>query len=157
MNKQKALQLFNELKTNCPGLILSGSVLRGKQDSINNLDLIWVGKIFPIHLLPLAEMESVPNLSNPEILQFTYKGEQVYIYRADKDKLGARILHLTGPKEYSIFVRTVAKKKGFRLNQYGLFKGDQCIASKTEKEILNALGLKHLEPAERNRFKSITL
>lgn len=157
MTRKKAIQLYNDLKVLCPGLILVGSALRGKEDGIQNLDLIWVGKIFPMHLLPLGELDTIPKVIKPEILLLKYKGESVYIYRTDKDKLGAMILHLTGPKEYSIYTRSVAKKKGLKLNQDGLFKGDRCIASKTEKEILTALGLKHLEPAERNRFRSIKL
>ena len=157
MNRKKAIQLYNDLKVLCSGLILVGSTLRGKEDDIQNLDLICVGKIFPMHLFPLGELDTHPKIVKPEILLLKYRGESVYIHRADKNKLGAMILHLTGPKEYSIYTRTVAKKKGLKLNQYGLFKGDRCIASKTEKEILSALGLKHLEPAERNRFRSIKM
>lgn len=157
MNRKKAIQLYDDLKVLCPGLILVGSTLRGKEEDIHNLDLIWVGKIFPMHLFPLGELDTLPKIVKPEILLLKYRGEQVFIYRTAKDKLGAMILHLTGPKEYSIYTRTVAKKKGMTLNQYGLFKGDRCIASKTEKEILSALGLKYRAPADRNRFRSIKL
>jgi DNA polymerase (family 10) len=158
MNRKKALEIFEELRAKCPGLILSGSVLRGKEDNIKDLDLIWVGKVFPAHLLPVGDMSpSTIAVSGKDILRFTYKGEGVDIYRTEKERLGAMKLHLTGPREYSICTRSIAKRKGMKLNQYGLFKGDVCVASKTEQDILEALNTKWLEPVERNRFKSIRL
>ena len=40
----------------------------------------------------------------------------------------------------SIGLRIVARKKGFKLNQHGLFKKGKRIAGRTEKEIYKALG-----------------
>jgi DNA polymerase (family 10) len=157
MKREMVITIFNELKEKCPGLLLAGSTLRGKEQDVQNLDLIWVGKIFPIAHLPIGEMDTLPKLDSAEVLKFTYKGVKTFIYRTNKNSLGAMLLHLTGPKEYSIFTRIVAKKKGYRLNQYGLFKGDKCVASKTEKEILDTLGIKHLEPVDRSKFKSIKI
>ena len=157
MTRKKALQLYKELKADCPKLLLVGSTLRNKEDDIRNLDLIWVGKIFPMHLLPVGEMETLPKVAGSDMLRFNYQGEQVDIYRADKEKLGAMILHLTGPKEYGIYLRMIAKRKGLKLNQYGLFKEDKLIASKTEQDIIEALDKKYLEPQDRNRFRSIKM
>lgn len=158
MNREKALQIYGELKAKCPGLLIGGSTLRGKETGINNVDLIWVGKIFPMHLLPIGEMES-PSVktSSPNVLQFKYRGEQVNIYRTDKDKVGAISLFVTGPTEYTIYVRGVARRKGYKLNQYGLFKKDKCVASETEKKILGLLNLPVILPVDRSRFRSIQL
>ena len=157
MNREKAIKMYDELKGMCPGLILAGSTLRGKQDGIHDLDLILVCKIFPMHLLPVGEMGEDVKVEGSEILRFNYSGEQVDIYRTDEKGLGAMKLHLTGPKEYGIFLRSKAKKLGMKLNQYGLYKGEEMVASKTEKEILDKLGVKYLEPNERDRFRSIKL
>jgi hypothetical protein len=157
MNKEKAIKLYDELRANCPGLILSGSALRGKQEGLDNLDLILVGRIFPLHLLPVGHMEPLPKVQNADILSFKYRDEKIDVYRTDEDSLGAMKLHLTGPKEYGIYTRMIAKKKGMKLNQYGLFKNDKLVASKTEEEILSSLGLKYLEPFERDRFRSLKM
>lgn len=158
MNKEKALKLYDQLKAMCPGLVLAGSALRSKQDSIQNLDLILVCKIFPMHLLPVGEMDADVNVGGGgEILRFKYRDEKIYIHRADEKNLGAMKLHLTGPREYGIYLRSKAKKLGMELNQNGLFKKSVCVAAKTEKEIIKKLGLKYLEPVERDRFRSIKM
>ena len=56
----------------------------------------------------------------------------------------------TGPAGYNIGLRTVAKKKGLLLNQYGLFKNKKHIAGKTERSIYTALGKKYKIPELRS-------
>ena len=157
MKREKAIKIFNMLKAGCPSLMLAGSVLREKEDGINNLGLIFIGKVFPMHLFPVGDMESLPKVTGFDILEFKYQGEQIHIHRTDKDKIGAMLLHLTGPKEYSIYTRSIAKRKGLKLNKHGLFQGSKCLASRTEKEILEKLGLKVISPVERNKFRSIRM
>jgi len=43
-------------------------------------------------------------------------------------------------------VRQLAKKKGYKLNEYGLFKGKKRIAAKTEEDVYKKLGLPYIEP-----------
>ena len=157
MNREKAIKLYDELKSMCPGLILAGSTLRGKKEGIHDLDLILVCKIFHMHLLPVGHMDSTPKVEGQDILRFDYKGEQVDIYRTEAKSLGAMKLHLTGPKEYGIYLRSKAKKMGMKLNQYGLFEGDDLVASKTEEDILNKLGVKYIAPEKRDGFRSIKI
>lgn len=64
---------------------------------------------------------------------------------------GAMYLYFTGPKVFNIKQRSKAKRMGLRLNQKGLFDSDgNCIASKTEEEIFDALNWKYLEPKDRS-------
>jgi len=46
-------------------------------------------------------------------------------------------------------MRKIAIKKGWKLSEYGLFYGEKVIASKEEKDIYDALGLRYCEPHER--------
>ena len=48
-----------------------------------------------------------------------------------------------------IGLRMVAKRKGFKLNQHGLFKKGKRIAGKTEQEIYHALGRDWKSPNRR--------
>jgi len=66
-----------------------------------------------------------------------------------KDQWGVALLYFTGSKEHNIAMRKVAIKKGWKLNEYGLFKGDAVIASKTEEEIYKKLELDYCEPRNR--------
>ena len=63
---------------------------------------------------------------------------------------GAALLYFTGSKAHNIELRTIAIKKGLRLNEYGLFKSDETIAAgKTEEEIYRVLGMDYIEPEMR--------
>jgi len=60
------------------------------------------------------------------------------------------ILYFTGSKNLNLTMRNKAKKLGYKLNEYGLFKGTKNIYVESEEEIFNLLGMKYLEHKERN-------
>lgn len=62
------------------------------------------------------------------------------------EQWGSMILHFTGSKANNIYMRKVAIEKGMSLSEYGLSKDGVIIASKTEQEIYEALGLSYKEP-----------
>lgn len=63
-----------------------------------------------------------------------------------EESFGAALQYFTGSKLHNIHLRKIAIKKGCRLSEYGLFKNNKLIASKTEKEIYNKLSLPYIEP-----------
>lgn len=63
-----------------------------------------------------------------------------------KKSWGAALNYFTGSKEHNVALRQLAIKKGWKLNEYGLFSGKKMIAGKTEKELYNKLGLRYIEP-----------
>ena len=63
-----------------------------------------------------------------------------------EESFGAALQYFTGSKLHNIHLRKIAIKKGYRLSEYGLFKNNKLIASKTEKEIYNKLSLPYIEP-----------
>ena len=89
-------------------------------------------------------------------------------YLCHPGEFGAMMMFLTGPKEFNIFCRTLARRKGHRLNQYGLFKlcdhGDRIVSEglteeplcdcTTEKSIFAALGLDFMRPEQRQKFST---
>ena len=54
--------------------------------------------------------------------------------------------YFTGNKEHNTVIRGIAKDKGLKLNEYGLFKGTKNILCKTEATLFNKLGLDYIEP-----------
>ncbi len=65
------------------------------------------------------------------------------------EQLGSGLLYFTGNKAFNINLRKIAIKKGYKLNEYGLFKGKRRIAGKTEAEIFKKLGIKYVKPENR--------
>ena len=78
-------------------------------------------------------------------------GIQADIRVLPPESWGAGLLYFTGSKNYNIEMRKIAIKKGYKLSEYGLFdkQTGKMIAGKTEKEVLDKLGVKYLKPEER--------
>ena len=70
---------------------------------------------------------------------------------------GAALQYFTGSKEHNIALRKIAIEKGFKLNEYGLFRNAKTIAGKTEEEIYEKLGLDYIEPEMRENAGEIEL
>ena len=59
---------------------------------------------------------------------------------------GAALQYFTGNKDHNVEVRKIAIKKGYKLNEYGLFRGRKNIAARTEEEIYEKLGMETPPP-----------
>lgn len=73
---------------------------------------------------------------------------QVDLRVVKKDSYGSALQYFTGSKEHNVKMRSIAIKKGFKLNEYGLFdkKTDKYIVGRDEKEVYNKLDLAYVEP-----------
>lgn len=59
---------------------------------------------------------------------------------------GAALAYFTGSEPHNIGLRMIAQKRGWKLSEYGLFKGNKMLAGKTEEEVYDRLGLPYIEP-----------
>ncbi len=59
---------------------------------------------------------------------------------------GAALQYFTGSKEHNIVVRRRAQDRGLKLSEWGLFKGDERVAGRTEEEVYGPLGLACMPP-----------
>lgn len=81
----------------------------------------------------------------------SYHGRQVNVLRSDEEHWGAAMFYFTGPHAYGIAYRVRAKRMGMLLNDKGLWRGTTCLASRTEKDIYEALGKEYKDPRERGK------
>jgi DNA polymerase (family 10) len=95
----------------------------------------------------------------PEVAQVLAKGTtkssvllndnlQVDLRVVEEKSYGAALQYFTGSKDHNVTLRSLAIKKGFKLNEYGLFDKttEKYIAGKTEEEIYRKIGLQYIEP-----------
>ena len=59
------------------------------------------------------------------------------------------LLYFTGSREFNQNMRYIAKKQGYKLNEFGLFKNNKRIKINSEKDIFNKLGLEYIKPENR--------
>ena len=138
-----------------PGVELAefGGSLRRRQETIGDLDFIAFSDN-PTEIINKF-------LKFPEIKHVYTKGEYRALVRLDIDmdadisvvspkSFGAAMIAWTGNKHHNIAIRAIAEKKGWLLNDYGLWKNKQLLASKTEEEVYQKLGMDWIPPEIRN-------
>ena len=125
---------------------VAGSIRR-KKDWIGDIDLIVRGD----DLLLLEGLGEAKERGDSK-WTFIYKGQQVNVFKCKEDHWGAMLFYLTGPLNYTIAYRCKSRRKGWNLNQYGLFdeKGN-LLAAKTEAEIYKCFGKEWKDPTKRGR------
>src|SRR2546426_4635467 len=84
-------------------------------------------------------------------------GLQVDLRAVEPAAYGAALQYFTGSKAHNVELRTIAQEQGYKLNEYGLFKGTRRVAGKTEQEIYAKLGLDLMPPELREARGEIAL
>lgn len=62
---------------------------------------------------------------------------------------GAYYNYFTGSKEFNVTLRSLAKAKGFKINEYGIYKGKERLGGEKETDQFDVLGIPYLEPKDR--------
>lgn len=76
-------------------------------------------------------------------------GLQVDVRVVKEESWGAAMQYFTGSKDHNIAIRKLAKSKGLKVNEYGVFKGKKKVAGEDEEGIYEVLGLDWIPPEER--------
>ncbi len=154
-----ALQIANEILTNIKKIKgvekseIAGS-LRRRRETIGDIDIMVCasrknGKKIMNEILKIERVGRV--LANGETkISFLTEPEkvQVDIRLVQEDEYGAALLYFTGSREHSIKLRTWAKEKRWKLNEYGVFDAttNKKLAGETEEEIYHLFGLQYIAP-----------
>jgi DNA polymerase (family 10) len=75
----------------------------------------------------------------------------------EPESWGAALQYFTGSKHHNIKLREIAKEKGLKINEYGVFKvstGEK-IAGETEEGVYEALGMQYIPPELRENTGEI--
>ncbi len=128
-----------------------GSVRRFSE-TIGDIDIV-VASIDPgrIHatVVEFPEVAQVVGSGDTKTSFLTREGLQVDVRTVAPDQLGSALLYFTGSKAHNIQLRQRSIDKGWLLSEYGLFDGDDVVASKTEEEVYSALGMQYIPPTMR--------
>jgi DNA polymerase (family 10) len=73
-------------------------------------------------------------------------GIQVDLRVVPQESYGAALHYFTGSKAHNIAIRQLGVKKGLKINEYGVFKGEDSVAGKTEAEVFRMVDLPYIEP-----------
>ncbi|MCO5061842.1 MAG: DNA polymerase/3'-5' exonuclease PolX [Kiritimatiellae bacterium] len=84
-------------------------------------------------------------------------GLQVDLRVVPRESFGAALQYFTGSKEHNIAVRKLAQAKGLKVNEYGVMRGEESVAGRTEKDVYAAVGLAWPPPEIRENRGEVEL
>ncbi|PIW97554.1 DNA polymerase III [Candidatus Jorgensenbacteria bacterium CG_4_8_14_3_um_filter_38_10] len=140
-------------------LVAAGSVRRWKE-TIGDADILVISNDSrPVmdYFVSLPEVARVYAKGLTKSAVQLNNGLDVDLRVVEKKSYGAALSYFTGSKDHNVALREIALKKGYKLNEYGLFKGKKQIAGETEEEIYEKLGLDYIEPEMRENKGEIEL
>jgi len=62
------------------------------------------------------------------------------------ESYGAAMQYFSGSKEHNIVIRRRAQDRGLKLNEYGLFRGEELVGGRTEEEVYRLVDLPWIPP-----------
>ena len=149
-------------------VIVAGS-FRRRRETVGDLDILVVAQDGRAISDRFAGFESVADVlaAGPTKASVVLRsGLQVDLRVVPRESYGAALLYFTGSKPHNIALRNMAVDRRWKLNEYGLFSGDERLAGRTEDEIYARFGLAPIPPelredrgeiaaARRNRLPSL--
>jgi len=127
---------------------VAGSYRRGR-DTVGDLDVLVCAPrgVHPFDALgrypDLRELSAAGTTKASGVLR---NGLQVDVRVVPPESFGSALHYFTGSRDHNIHVRRRAQDRGFKLSEYGLFRGKARVAGKTEEDLYRRLGLAWIAP-----------
>jgi DNA polymerase (family 10) len=139
--------------------VAAGSIRRMKE-TIGDIDYLVAAndpKRVIDFFVKMPEVQEILGMGQAKAFVKLASGIDADLLVVPEESWGAALQYFTGSKEHSVQLRKIAISKGFRLNEWGVFKGDKRIAGATEEEVYKILGLQWIPPEMRENAGEIEL
>ena len=138
-----------------------GSLRRGKE-SVGDIDILVCAEASAAPAITQAvlaheQTQQTIGAGDTKISIRTKAGLQIDFRIVAQQHWGAALQYFTGSKEHNVRVREIAVKRGLKLNEWGLFKGEESVAGENEQGIYTTLELAWLPPEMREDRGEIEL
>lgn len=129
----------------------AGSYRRGKE-TVGDLDVLVTStdaKAVMDHFGKLSMIQEVLQRGDTKMSVRVHESFQVDLRVVEDASWGAALQYFTGSKEHNVRIRSMAKAKGVKINEYGVYTTDveeKRVAGANEEEIYRLLGLPWIPP-----------
>jgi len=145
--------IAEHLRINAPVIKVNvAGSLRRMRESVGDLDFLVVSNKPEDVVRVFTAMPSVKEVLAAGDIKASVllkEGVQADLRVLDEVCWGSGLQYFTGSKDHNVHLRTIAIKQGLKLNEYGVFRGEQRIAGETEEGLYAALGMEFIEPEMR--------
>ncbi len=145
-----ARRIAGALRSGSPAkdVAIAGSFRRGRE-TVGDLDLLVTSedptRVFDV-FSALPEVGEVRMRGGTKETVVLKNGLQVDLRVVEPSEFGAALLYFTGSKDHNVRLRSLARERGLKVNEYGIFRGEERVAGATEEEVYGALGLAWIPP-----------
>ena len=134
--------------------------IRRRKETVKDIDILVLShkpQEVMNYFTKLDDVETVlsKGLKRTSVFLKSRLNSDIRVFK-EKD-YGAAMNYFTGSKEHNVRLRQLALKKGWTLNEYGLFtvKDHKYLAGKSEEELYKKLGMPYIEPELRENSGEI--
>lgn len=129
-------------------VVIAGSARRMKE-TVGDIDILTIAENGPatiqafVHFPQVQEILAAGDTKGSVIL---HNGLQVDLRVVPPESYGAALHYFTGSQAHNIKIRTIARERGLKINEYGVFRGEERIAGEREEDIFRVLGMPWIPP-----------
>lgn len=155
----QALVIRDRLKEKVPGSLIEicGSIRRRKE-VIRDLDILVAGgdrEALSLAFTTLAGIEEIYLTGDTKTSVRLISGIDADLRIVEPHEFPFALVYFTGSKEHNVRLRGIAKKLNLKLNEYGLFHGDNPVSADSEEHVYHRLGLDYVPPELREDMGEI--
>ncbi len=138
----------------CPAVAqieAAGSYRRGR-DTVGDLDfLVVAGDVGVVmdHMAAYPGLAEVQSRGETKLTARLRSGLHLDLRVVPAESFGAAMQYFTGSKAHNVVVRGLAKDRGLKINEYGVFRGEEQIAGQDEEGVYAAMDLPWFPPEMR--------
>src|SRR3569833_2846557 len=126
----------------------AGSYRRGRE-TVGDLDLLAVTNDVKQAMDRLGAFPGIAEVLARGETKMSIRlgvGLQVDLRVVPAESFGAALQYFTGSKDHNVVLRGRAKDVGLKVNEYGVYRGEEYIAGRTEEDVYAAIGLPWIPP-----------
>ena len=144
----EALTAYLKQEKGIKQLVIAGSYRR-LQESIGDIDILVTtaadNRIME-RFIEYDEITTVLAHGTTRSSVVLRNGLQIDLRLVKSDSYGSALHYFTGSKAHNIAIRRLARSRGLKVNEYGVFKGAERLGGETEDAIFSTLGLAFIPP-----------
>ena len=125
---------------------------RRRKETVGDLDIVAAGEDGEAIIGRFVEYDEIEEVASKGRTRATVRlrsGLQVDLRVVAEESWGAALHDFTGAKAHAVAMRKRAQGRDLKLNEYGLFDGDERVAGETEEGLFEGLGLPWIDPVLR--------
>lgn len=138
-------------------VVIAGSYRRRKE-TVGDLDILVTatdaGKAMD-RFVAYREVRNVLAQGATRSTVVLKSGLQVDLRVVEESCFGSALQYFTGSKAHNIALRRLARRRGLKINEYGVFRRGKRIASDTEESVYRAVGLPWMAPWQRENLDGL--